>query len=62
MYFRHSVGNRRLTPLSNMLTDLNLTDRDGVAAVIHILRFNLFPPRQPPSEARLMNAQQSIEG
>ncbi len=104
LYFWHSVGNRFLTLLSNMLTDLNLTDmetcykmvradllrslpltsdrfgiepeltarlaaagariwevpisysgrtyaegkkinwRDGVAAIWHILRFNLFPP------------------
>lgn len=106
LYFWHSIGNRFLTLLSNMLTDLNLTDmetcykmvraplmkslvltsnrfgfepevvarlsqakariwelpityagrtyeegkkigwRDGVAAVIHILRYNLFPPRR----------------
>jgi glycosyltransferase involved in cell wall biosynthesis len=105
LYFWHSVGNALLTLLSNMLTDLNLTDmetcykavrapvmkglvltsdrfgfepevtarlaqagariwevsisysgrtyaegkkigwRDGVAALWHILRFNLFPPR-----------------
>jgi glycosyltransferase involved in cell wall biosynthesis len=104
LYFWHAVGNRFLTLLSNMLTDLNLTDmetcykmvradllrslpltsdrfgiepeltarlaaagariwevpisysgrtyaegkkinwRDGVAAIWHILRFNLFPP------------------
>ena len=104
LYFWHSVGNRMLTLLSNMFTDLNLTDmetcykvvrapllkslvltsdrfgfepevtarlaqakariwempisyagrtydegkkigwRDGVAALIHIVRFNLFPP------------------
>ena len=106
LYYWHSVGNRLLTTLSNMLTDLNLTDmetcykmvraplmkslvltsnrfgfepevtarlaqakariwempisysgrtyeegkkigwKDGAAAVIHILRFNLFRPRQ----------------
>jgi glycosyltransferase involved in cell wall biosynthesis len=106
LYFWHSVGNRFLTLLSNMFTDLNLTDmetcykmvrapvlkslvltsdrfgfepevtarlaqakariwelpisysgrtyeegkkigwRDGVAALFHILRFNLFPPRR----------------
>ncbi len=105
LYFWHSVGNQVLTLLSNMLTDLNLTDmetcykmvradimkslplvsdrfgieveltarlakagariwevpisydgrtyaegkkinwRDGVAALWHIFRFNLFPPR-----------------
>jgi glycosyltransferase involved in cell wall biosynthesis len=105
LYFWHSVGNRLLTLLSNMLTDLNLTDmetcyklvradvlkrlpltsnrfgfeveitarlaqarariwelpisysgrtyaegkkitwRDGLAALFHILRFNLLPPR-----------------
>jgi glycosyltransferase involved in cell wall biosynthesis len=112
LYFWHSVGNALLTLLSNMLTDLNLTDmetcykavrapvmkglvltsdrfgfepeitarlaqarariweisisysgrtyaegkkigwRDGVAALWHILRFNLLPPRgavAPPS-------------
>ncbi len=107
LYFWHSVGNGVLTLLSNMLTDLNLTDmetcykavrapllkslvltsdrfgfepeltarlaqarariwevsisyagrtyeegkkigwRDGVAALWHILRFNLFPPVRP---------------
>jgi len=106
LYFWHSIGNRFLTLLSNMLTDLNLTDmetcykmvraplmkslvltsnrfgfepevvarlaqanariwelpityagrtyeegkkigwKDGVAALIHILRYNLFPPRR----------------
>lgn len=106
LFFWHSVGNTVLTLLSNMLTDLNLTDmetcykmvradlmkrlpltsdrfgfepeitarlaqakariyempisysgrtyaegkkiswRDGVAALWHILRFNLFPPRR----------------
>ena len=105
LFFWHAVGNRFLTLLSNMLTDLNLTDmetcykmvradllkslplvsnrfgieveltarlaraqariwempitysgrtyaegkkidwRDGVAALWHILRFNLFPPK-----------------
>ena len=107
LYFWHSVGNRLLTLLSNMLSNLNLSDmetgykmvrgpllksliltsdrfgfepevtarlaqararvweigisysgrtyaegkkigwRDGAAAVWHILRFNLFPPRSP---------------
>jgi glycosyltransferase involved in cell wall biosynthesis len=107
LYFWHSVGNRFLTVLSNMLTNVNLTDmetcykmvrgplmkslpltsnrfgfepevtarlaqarariwevgisyagrtyaegkkigwRDGVAAIAHIVRFNLFPPRLP---------------
>ena len=106
LYYWHSVGNRFLTTLSNMLTDLNLTDmetcykmvraplmkslvltsdrfgfepevtarlaqakariweipisysgrtyeegkkigwKDGVAAFVHIFRFNLFQPRQ----------------
>jgi len=106
LYFWHSIGNRFLTLLSNMLTDLNLTDmetcykmvraplmkslvltsnrfgfepevtarlaqakariwelpityagrtyeegkkigwKDGVAAIVHILRYNLFPPRR----------------
>jgi glycosyltransferase involved in cell wall biosynthesis len=109
LYFWHSVGNQLLTLLSNMLTDLNLTDmetcykmvradllqslplvsnrfgiepemtarlaaagariwevpisysgrtyaegkkidwRDGAAALWHILRFNLFPPRSKKS-------------
>ncbi len=107
LYFWHSVGNKVLTLLSNMFTDLNLTDmetcykvvrapllkslvltsdrfgfepevtarlaqakariwempisydgrtyeqgkkvgwRDGVAALMHIVRFNLFPPAPP---------------
>jgi hypothetical protein len=107
LYFWHRVGNGVLTLLSNMLTDLNLTDmetcykmaradlmrslplraqrfgiepelaarlaqsrariyevpisysgrtyeegkkinwKDGVAAIWHILRYNLFPPRPP---------------
>ena len=105
LYFWHSVGNRFLTLLSNMFTNVNLTDmetcyklvradllkrlpltadrfgfeveltarlaqagariwelpisysgrtyaegkkitwRDGLAAVVHVLRYNLFPPR-----------------
>jgi glycosyltransferase involved in cell wall biosynthesis len=111
LYFWHSVGNKCLTLLSNMLTDLNLTDmetcykmvrapllkslvltserfgiepevtarlaqarariweipisysgrtyaegkkigwRDGVAAIAHIVRFNLLPPRAPRERA-----------
>ena len=111
LYFWHSVGNKVLTLLSNMFTDLNLTDmetcykvvrapllkslvltsdrfgfepevtarlaqagariwempisydgrtyeqgkkigwRDGVAALIHIIRFNMFPP-SPRAEHR----------
>jgi glycosyltransferase involved in cell wall biosynthesis len=107
LYFWHSVGNRLLTLLSNMFTNVNLTDmetcykmvraplmkslvltsdrfgfepevtarlaqarariwevgisyagrtyeegkkigwRDGVAAIAHIVRFNLFPPHVP---------------
>ncbi|MGH7532541.1 MAG: glycosyltransferase family 2 protein, partial [Gemmatimonadales bacterium] len=107
LYYWHSVGNSWLTTLSNMLTNLNLTDmetcykmvrapvmkslvmtsdrfgfepeitarlaqakarvweipvsysgrtyaegkkiswKDGVAAVFHIVRYNLFPPRRP---------------
>ncbi len=107
LYFWHSVGNALLTLLSNMFTDLNLTDmetcykviraplarklilttdrfgfepevtarlaqahariwelpisysgrtyeegkkigwKDGLAAFAHIVRFNLFPPRNP---------------
>jgi len=107
LYFWHSVGNRFLTLLSNMFSNLNLTDmetcykmvraplmkslvltsdrfgfepvltaslaqwgariwempinysgrtyeegkkitwRDGIAALIHIVHFNLFPPRAP---------------
>jgi glycosyltransferase involved in cell wall biosynthesis len=105
LYFWHSVGNRMLTLMSNIFTDINLTDmetcykmvkaplmkslvltserfgfepevtarlaqsgariwempisysgrtyadgkkigwKDGVAAICHIIRFNLFPPR-----------------
>ncbi len=111
LYFWHSVGNRLLTLLSNMLSNLNLSDmetgykmvrgpllkslvltsdrfgfepevtarlaqararvweigisysgrtyaegkkigwRDGAAAVWHILRFNLFPPRSPTPQS-----------
>ncbi|MBK6777982.1 MAG: glycosyltransferase family 2 protein [Gemmatimonadetes bacterium] len=107
LYFWHSMGNKLLTLLSNMFTDLNLTDmetcykmvraplmkqlifttdrfgfepeitarlsqarariwempisyagrtyadgkkigwKDGVAALWHIVRFNLLPPKQP---------------
>jgi glycosyltransferase involved in cell wall biosynthesis len=107
LYFWHSVGNQLLTLLSNIFTDLNLTDmetcykmirapllkslvlttdrfgfepevtarlaqarariwevpvsyagrtydegkkigwKDGVAAIVHIIRFNLFPPKGP---------------
>jgi glycosyltransferase involved in cell wall biosynthesis len=107
LYFWHSVGNRLLTLVSNMFTDLNLTDmetcykmvraplmkslvltsdrfgfepeivarlaqaqarvwevpisyagrtyaegkkidwRDGAAALLHIVRFNVFPPAAP---------------
>ncbi len=108
LYFWHSLGNRLLTLVSNMFTNLNLTDmetcykmvraplmkslvlttdrfgfepeltarlsqakariwevqisysgrtyeegkkigwKDGVAAFVHIVRFNLFPPRSRP--------------
>jgi glycosyltransferase involved in cell wall biosynthesis len=111
LYFWHSVGNQLLTLLSNMFTDLNLTDmetcykmvraplmkslvltserfgfepevtarlahagariwempisyagrtyaegkkigwRDGVAAIVHILRYNLLPPRRRAATA-----------
>ena len=107
LYFWHSIGNRVLTLVSNMFTNINLTDmetcykmvrapllkslvlttdrfgfepeltarlaqarariweipisysgrpyeegkkigwKDGVAAFIHIVRFNLFPPKRP---------------
>ena len=110
LYFWHSLGNRLLTLVSNMFTNLNLTDmetcykmvraplmkslilttdrfgfepeltarlsqakakiwevqisysgrtyeegkkigwKDGVAAFIHIIRFNLFPPKKRPAE------------
>jgi glycosyltransferase involved in cell wall biosynthesis len=115
LYFWHSVGNRFLTLMSNVFTNLNMTDmetcykmvrgpllkslvltsdrfgfepevtarlaqararvwevsisysgrtyaegkkigwRDGVAAIGHIVRFNLFPPR-PRSEAQAADA------
>lgn len=111
LYFWHSVGNRLLTLLSNMVSNLNLSDmetgykmirgpllkslvltsdrfgfepeitarlaqvrarvweigisysgrtyaegkkidwRDGAAAIWHILRFNLFPPRAPAPQS-----------
>ncbi len=110
LYFWHSLGNRLLTLVSNMFTNLNLTDmetcykmvrgplmkslilttdrfgfepeltarlaqakariwevqisysgrtyeegkkigwKDGVAAFVHIVRFNLFPPKKRPVE------------
>ena len=110
LYFWHSLGNRLLTVVSNMFTNLNLTDmetcykmvraplmkslilttdrfgfepeltarlsqakariwevqisysgrtyeegkkigwKDGVAAFLHIIRFNLFPPKKRPAE------------
>jgi glycosyltransferase involved in cell wall biosynthesis len=116
LYFWHSVGNRLLTLLSNMFSNLNLSDmetgykmirgpllkslvltsdrfgfepeitarlaqararvweigisysgrtyaegkkidwRDGAAAIWHILRFNLFPPRIPtPQSTRALS-------
>jgi glycosyltransferase involved in cell wall biosynthesis len=116
LYFWHSLGNNLLTLLSNMLTDLNLTDmetcyklvraplmkslvltsdrfgfepevtarlaqarariwempisysgrtyeegkkigwRDGVAALGHIVRFNLFPPPPPPRSSSALKS------
>ncbi len=116
LYFWHSIGNAVLTLVSNMFTDLNLTDmetcykviraplakklilttdrfgfepevtarlaqarariwelpisysgrtyeegkkigwKDGVAAFWHIVRFNLFPPRNPGIRARHRSA------
>ncbi len=110
LYFWHYLGNRLLTVVSNMFTNLNLTDmetcykmvraplmkslilttdrfgfepeltarlsqakariwevqisysgrtyeegkkigwKDGVAAFLHIIRFNLFPPKKRPAE------------
>ncbi len=110
LYYWHSLGNRLLTVVSNMFTNLNLTDmetcykmvraplmkslilttdrfgfepeltarlsqakariwevqisysgrtyeegkkigwKDGVAAFLHIIRFNLFPPKKRPAE------------
>ncbi len=121
LYFWHSVGNRVLTLLSNMFTDLNLTDmetcykmvraplmkslvltsdrfgfepeltarlaqvgariwevsisysgrtyaegkkigwRDGVAALWHILRFNLVVPRGQPADAAAVLAGANAE-
>jgi glycosyltransferase involved in cell wall biosynthesis len=121
LYFWHSVGNSVLTLLSNMFTDLNLTDmetcykmvraplmkslvltsdrfgfepeltarlaqvgariwevsisysgrtyaegkkigwRDGVAALWHILRFNLIVPPGQPADAASVLAQASAE-
>jgi glycosyltransferase involved in cell wall biosynthesis len=122
LYFWHSVGNRVLTLLSNMLTDLNLTDmetcykmvraplmkslvltsdrfgfepevtarlaqarariweipisysgrtyaegkkigwRDGVAALGHIIRFNLSRPAPRPQEAAARERARSAVG
>ena len=122
LYFWHSVGNRFLTLLSNMFSNLNLTDmetgykmirtpllksliltsnrfgfepeitarlaqararvweigisysgrtyaegkkigwRDGAAAVVHIVRFNLFRPRPGPTQAHSAVASQSVTG
>jgi glycosyltransferase involved in cell wall biosynthesis len=122
LYFWHSVGNRFLTLLSNMFTDLNLTDmetcykavraplmkslvltsdrfgfepeltarlaqararvwevsisysgrtyaegkkigwRDGLAAIGHILRFNLVRPRTAPQAAAEGEMQPAIAG
>jgi glycosyltransferase involved in cell wall biosynthesis len=110
LYFWHSVGNRLLTFVSNMFTDLNLTDmetcykmvrspvmkslvltsdrfgfepeivarlaqaqariwevpisyagrtyaegkkigwRDGLAALVHVVHFNMFPPARPAAD------------
>ncbi len=121
LYFWHSVGNSLLTLLSNMFTDLNLTDmetcykmvraplmkslvltsdrfgfepeltarlaqvnariwevsisysgrtyaegkkigwRDGVAALWHILRFNLAVPAGQPADAAVVMAQADAE-
>jgi glycosyltransferase involved in cell wall biosynthesis len=121
LYFWHSLGNRLLTLLSNMFTDLNLTDmetcykmvraplmqslvlttdrfgfepeltarlaqarariweigisysgrtyaegkkigwRDGVAALWHIVRFNVFPPPAPSRAAPRAPAPRSLE-
>jgi glycosyltransferase involved in cell wall biosynthesis len=121
LYFWHSMGNRLLTLLSNMFTDLNLTDmetcykmvraplmkglvltsdrfgfepeltarlaqarariweigisysgrtyaegkkigwKDGVAALWHIVRFNLFPPPAPSRTAPQAAAPRSLE-
>lgn len=49
LYFWHSVGNRFLTLLSNMLTDLNLTDMETCyklfkTDVIHRIRLEQAQP------------------
>jgi glycosyltransferase involved in cell wall biosynthesis len=122
LYFWHSVGNRLLTLLSNMLTNINLTDmetcykmvrapvmkslvltsdrfgfepevtarlaqarariwevpisyagrtyeegkkigwKDGIAALYHIARFNLFPPPRLRPERALSHASGSLAG
>ncbi len=121
LYFWHSVGNKCLTLLSNMFTDLNLTDmetcykmvrapllkslvltsdrfgfepevtarlaqaqariweipisysgrtyaegkkigwRDGAAAIVHIMRFNLFPPRAARERATPVSRELIVE-
>jgi glycosyltransferase involved in cell wall biosynthesis len=120
LYFWHSVGNKFLTLLSNMFTNLNLTDmetcykmvraplmkslvltsdrfgfepeitarlsqaeariwevaisysgrtyaegkkigwKDGVAAIMHILRFNLFPPPAKPRPVMVAQLRQPV--
>ncbi len=122
LYFWHSIGNKCLTLLSNMFTDLNLTDmetcykmvraplfkslvltsdrfgfepevtarlaqarariweipisysgrtyaegkkigwRDGVAAIGHIVRFNLFPPRRKRERAIAVSRELIVDG
>jgi glycosyltransferase involved in cell wall biosynthesis len=122
LYFWHSVGNRFLTLLSNMLSNINLTDmetcykmvraplmkslvltsdrfgfepevtarlaqarariwevpisysgrtyeegkkigwKDGVAAFGHILRFNLFPPRQRQPQGAAVPVPAALSG
>jgi hypothetical protein len=51
LYFWHSVGNRLLTTLSNMCTDLNLTDmetcykvfrREVIQAILPVLKEDRF--------------------
>jgi glycosyltransferase involved in cell wall biosynthesis len=120
LYFWHSVGNKFLTLLSNMFTNLNLTDmetcykmvraplmkslvltsdrfgfepeitarlsqaqariwevaisysgrtyaegkkigwKDGVAAIVHILRFNIFPPPTKPRPVMVTPLRQPV--
>ncbi len=66
LYFWHSVGNRLLTLMSNMFTDLNLTDMETCYKVVHaslMKRLILTSDRfgfEPELTARLAQAKARI--